>query len=189
MLKVLVDCSTFELLDSWVDVPENRGVLLEHRVVAVVAGGASEGRHSKVHDPEEDAKGEDVSLDTSIGLIVSLILYLRGHVHFCSASLLNILVNRCDHSEVAELEATVLADEHVFEFDVTVGEASLSVKGAHSATHLKEEVLELLVIQCWATFANKVKKVAMHAFFKCHNRLISSNIKAFPPLGKVIIVV
>ena len=189
MFQVLVNYSTFELFDSWVNVPEDSGVLLEHRVVAVVAGGASEGRHSKVHDPEEDAKGEDVSLDTSIGLIVSLILYLRGHVHFCSASLLNILINRCDHSEVAELQATVLADEHVFEFDVTVGETCLSVKGAHSAAHLKEEVLELFVIQCWATFANKVEKVAMHAFFKCHNRLISTDIKAFPPLGKVIIVV
>ena len=63
------------------------------------------------------------------------------------------------------------------------------MKGAYSAAHLQEEVLELLVIQCWATFANKVEKVTMHAFFKCHNRLISADIKALPPLGKVIIVV
>ena len=189
MFQIVVNCSTFELFDSWVNGPENIGISLEHGVVAVIARGFSEGWHTEVHDPEEDAKGEDVSLDTSIRLIVSLILYLRGHIHFCSTTLLQILVNRSDHAEVTKLQATVFADEHVFEFDVTVGETSLCVKGVHSATHLQEEVLELLVIQGWATFANKVEKVSMHAFFKCHNRLISADIKALPPLGKVIIVV
>ena len=189
MFQVLVNCSALELFDCWMNVPEHCGISLEHHVVAVVAGSFGEGWHAKVHDPEEDAKGEDVSLDTSVGLVVSLILYLWSHVHFCSTTLLHILIDRGDHSEVTELQLAVSTDEHVFEFDVEVGQTSLCMKGVRSATNLQEEVLELLVIQCWATFANKVEKVAMHAFFKCHNRLISTNIKAFSPLGKVIIVV
>ena len=103
MLQILVNCSTLELFNSWVDVPEGRGIPLEHGVVAVVTGCFSEGWHTEVHDPEEDTKGEDVSLDTSIGLIVPLILYLGGHIHFCSNPLLKIFINGGNHSEVAEL--------------------------------------------------------------------------------------
>jgi len=189
MFQVLVNCSALELFDCWMNVPEHCGISLEHHVVAVVAGSFGEGWHAEVHDPEEDAKGEDVSLDTSVGLVVSLILYLWSHVHFCSTTLLHILIDRGDHSEVTELQLAVSTDEHVFEFDVEVGQTSLCMKGVRSATNLQEEVLELLVIQCWATLAYKVEKVAMHALFKCHNRLISTRIEALPPLSKVIIVV
>ena len=89
-----------------------------------------------MHDPEEHSKGENIGLNTLIGLIISLVLHLRGHVHFCSNPPLEVLTNRGDHSEVAELKAAVLADEHVFEFDVEVGEASLCVKSVHSTANL-----------------------------------------------------
>ena len=67
-----------------------------------------------MHDPEEDTEGKDVSLLAFVCLITSFVLDLRRDVGLCSLALNQVSVDGSSHTEVADLQLLIGANENIF---------------------------------------------------------------------------